>query len=237
LAEALLLGLRFGGESFRVTFEAFSPFYYLNAIVEIGYCRNLREESKSIEQLRPKLTFLGIPGAHEHKARRVTYRNAFTFDDIAPARRRIQQHIDQMVLEKVNFVDVEESAVRFREQAGLERLHPFNESALDIKSAAHSIFCCAERQIDYRNRSARSAQSFTPSQSVRASVTQVGRSRRVATEEAALHFCDRRQKVGKRSHGSGLAGASVTHDDDAANVRIDCAQGQRKFHLLLSDNG
>ena len=49
-------------------------------------------------------------------------RHALTLDDVDPERRGVEQHVDEVVVEQVDLVDVEDPAVRYGEQARLERL-------------------------------------------------------------------------------------------------------------------
>ena len=74
------------------------------------------------------------------------------FDDILPRRRDVEQQIDDMVLEQIDFVDIKEAAVRPRQQPRLERLDPGAERAFEVERADNAILGRAERQIDERHR-------------------------------------------------------------------------------------
>lgn len=50
-----------------------------------------------------------------------------------------------MVLEQVNFVDVEKSTVSRCEESGRERLYAINQCALDVDRSDDSILGSAER--------------------------------------------------------------------------------------------
>jgi len=57
-------------------------------------------------------------------------------DDVLAGRGNVEQQVDQMVLEQVDLVDVQESAVGPCEQARLEDLLAVGERALEVKCAA-----------------------------------------------------------------------------------------------------
>jgi len=78
--------------------------------------------------------------------------NAFALDYVAARRRRVKQYIHDVIVEQIDFVDVEETAIGASKQSGLERLDSLNERAFYVERSAHPIFGCPEREIDNRNR-------------------------------------------------------------------------------------
>ena len=82
----------------------------------------------------------------------MTNAQALSFDDVDPARRHIEQQIDEMIFEQIHFIDVEKTPVGSSEQTGGEGLHAIHQGALDIHRSDDTIFCGAEWQIDDGHR-------------------------------------------------------------------------------------
>ena len=51
-------------------------------------------------------------------------RHPFALDHVDAHRRRVQQHVDQVIVEEVDLVDVEDVAIRLGKHARLEPLRP-----------------------------------------------------------------------------------------------------------------
>ena len=82
----------------------------------------------------------------------MTHAQPLALDHVLARRRDIEQHVDQVVLQQVDLVDVEEAAVGAREQSGLEHLLAVGKSALQIQGSDDAVLGRAERQIDHRHR-------------------------------------------------------------------------------------
>src|SRR5687768_10342733 len=78
----------------------------------------------------------------------MSHRDSFALDDVDTTCRDVEQQIDEMIFEQIDFIDIEESVVRAREQSGLEATSAVNERILDIDRAGNTIFSRAERKID-----------------------------------------------------------------------------------------
>src|ERR1044072_7591864 len=89
-------------------------------LVEVADAFDIDAQAETIEELRPKLAFFRVHGADEDESRWMRYRHAFTLDGVDAHRRGIKQHVDDVVVQKVDLVDVEDVAVRLREHAWLE---------------------------------------------------------------------------------------------------------------------
>jgi hypothetical protein len=59
---------------------------------------------------------------------------------------------------------------------------------------------------------------------------------RIAVIRTAGDDVDLRQQVCEGAHRRRLPGATMAHDQDTADERIDDVQQQREFHLLLPDD-
>jgi hypothetical protein len=231
----LLIGHR-GLKGFGVIIEALASFDYFDTLIEIRNRRDLSVESETIEKLRPQFTFFGIARAYEHEPSGMAGGNAFAFDYVTARRRRVKQDIYDMIVEQINFVDVEEAAIGAGQQSGLECLHSFNERALDVQGSAHPIFGCPKWEIDNRNRAAHTVQLTVARQLDGAVLAQLVHSIGVAAVVAALNFVDWGKQIGQRANGGRLPRSAMTHNNDATDVRVNDAQQQREFHLLLTDD-
>src|SRR5271157_4406265 len=58
-----------------------------------------------------------------------------------------------MILEEVHFINVQEAAVRPREQTRIEGFFPVHQGAFEVECANHAVFGRAKREIDDGNRS------------------------------------------------------------------------------------
>ena len=74
--------------------------------------------------------------------------DALALDAVSSGRGHVEQQIDEVVFEKVNFVYVEEAAVGAREQSRLESLDALSERAREVDGSAHAVFRSAEREFD-----------------------------------------------------------------------------------------
>ena len=66
----------------------------------------------------------------------------------AAHRRRIQQYVDQMVVQQVHLVDVEHSTVRACQQSRRERVFAVAQHPLQIQRPDHTVFGGPDRQFD-----------------------------------------------------------------------------------------
>ena len=93
----------------------------LDALVEVGRRRDVDAQPEAVEQLWAQLALLGVHRADEHEAGRVAVRDAVALDDVLAGDGDVEQHVDEVVGEQVDLVDVEDAAVGGGEQAGPER--------------------------------------------------------------------------------------------------------------------
>ena len=67
-------------------------------------------------------------------------RDAFALDDVDPRGRDVQQGIDQVIRQQIHLIDIENAAVRRRQQARLEAIGAVLQGGLDVDSAEHTVF-------------------------------------------------------------------------------------------------
>src|SRR5690606_5120894 len=74
-------------------------------------------------------------------------RDAFTLDHIDAHGSRVEQDIDNMVIQQVDFVNVEQPAVGSRKHARFEMAFAFLDGAFDVECAHNAIFGGGDGQI------------------------------------------------------------------------------------------
>ena len=60
---------------------------------------HLYGQAKPVQQLRPQVALFRVHSAHQNKLGGVTYRHTFALNVVPAHGRRIQQHVDQVVIE------------------------------------------------------------------------------------------------------------------------------------------
>src|SRR5262249_51369186 len=107
-----------------------------------------------------------------------------------------------MVIEKVDFVDVQETSIGTRQQPGFKRLHSIDQRAFDIERSANAIFGSAQRKIDDPNLRSNRNQTLIARQSSRTLEAQLLSTIGIAAVYAVLYTLQRRQEIGERANGS-----------------------------------
>ena len=77
---------------------------------------------------------------------------ALALDNVLARGRHIEQEVDDVIFEQIDFVDVQKTAVRARQQPRLEGLLAMRQRFFDIERTDDAVFRYAERQIDNRYR-------------------------------------------------------------------------------------
>ena len=117
-----------------------------------GDTADLNDQAKAVEQLRAQLAFFGVHRADQDEAGRVRNADAFALDGVDAHRSRVKQHIDQMIVEQVDLVDIQEAAIGLRQQARLEAPLALGQGVLQVERADHPILRGGHRQLDQRRR-------------------------------------------------------------------------------------
>ncbi len=231
-AQRIRVGLPVGNEARRVGLERQAPAHHLGPDGGIARGGHLHHHAEAVQQLRAQVALFEVHGAEQRDARGVAHRQALALDRVVPHGRHIEQHVDQVVGQQVDLVDIQQATVRRGQQARLECLAAVLERALDVEVAEHAVFGGAQRQVDEGHRRA----------GVRGGAGAAGlafgqRRVRCAVEGAAGHPRDGRQHVGQAARGGALGGALVAADQHAAQGRVDRAQQQGALELFLADDG
>ncbi|GAA3106395.1 hypothetical protein GCM10017687_17700 [Streptomyces echinatus] len=227
----LLLGPP-GRERGRVVVVRQPAAHHLDPLLGLPRGRDLHGQPEPVQQLRAQLALLGVHGAHEQEAGRMPHRDALALDVRGTHRRRVQQQVDQVVVEEVDLVDVQDPAVRVGQQARLERLHALGERPLDVERADQPVLGGADGQLDHPRGPLAAAAGLV--RSVRAGRVGGGR---VAREPAAWHHGHLGQQRRKGAHGRRLGGALLAPHQHTADRRRHGVQQQREPQVVLTDDG
>ncbi len=148
-----LFGIRvLSSESLRVRVERQSSPHDLGALCRVPRCGNLDGQTEAVEQLGPQLALLGIHRPDEHELRRVGDRYAVALHADGPHGGRVEQEIDEMVVQQVDFVDVQDPAMRICQQTRLEVDGAVAQRLLEIDRTCDAILRRADGQLDQSHR-------------------------------------------------------------------------------------
>ena len=163
--------------------------------------------------------------------------DAFAFDDVDAHGRAVEQQVDDVVIEQVNFVDVEDAAVGGGEDARLEMAFAALDGFLDVQRADDTIFGGADGQVHERRGAVFGRELAGLGEPLLAFVAEQVGPIRIAAEAAALYDLDVREQRSQRACGGGFGGAAFAADEYAADLGIDRVQNKGAFHPFLADDG
>ena len=86
--------------------------------------------------------------------------NAFTFHDVNTHGSRIEQHVHDVIVEQIYFVDIKQSAVGIGKHACLEMALAFLDGLFDIQRTDNAVFRGRDRQVYERCGPAVKGQGF-----------------------------------------------------------------------------
>ena len=223
------------GEGLGIGVEPVASLHDLDPDRDLGRCGDLDRQPEAIEELRPEFALFGVAAADEDETGRMAKAQAFPLDDILARSRHIEQQVDDMVLEEIDFVDVEKSAVGAGQETRLESGFAGHQGAFEVECTGDAIFRGTERQVDHGNGAPALLQwagqaGFAAFVAARVAI------RRIATVAATIDDDDLRQDGGESPDGGRLARAAVAQHQNAADTRIDRRHRQRQLHLVLADD-
>ena len=111
---------------------------------------HIDRQPEPVQQLRTQFALFGIHGADQHEAGLVAVRYAVTLDMHPAHRRGVEQHVDEVVMQKVDLVDVEHPAVGTGQQSRREGVFPVAQDLLQVQRSDHAVLGGADRQFDQR---------------------------------------------------------------------------------------
>ena len=216
------------GERHGVGLVGQPPADDLGADLGVGRRAHLDGESEAVEQLRAQLALLGVHRPDEQEAGVVAYRDGVALDVADPHRGGVEEDVDEMVGQQVDLVDVQDAAMRARQQAGFEG--PFAcQRAPEVQRADEPVDRRADRQLHQRRGPWRDLD-----RAVHATVgREVAGSEAEGLVDGRRH---RREQRRQRAHGGRLRRPALAAHEHAADLRADGVDEQRLEQRLLADD-
>ena len=220
-----------GYETRRVGFEGEPAAYHLGPFGPILTGRDLYRQPEPVQQLRAELAFLRVHGADQQETRGVPDRDALALHVVHAQRGRVEQQVDQVVVEQVDLVHVEHAAVRRGQQPGLEGGRARGQHALDVQRAGQPVLGGSDRELGQRDR-AQLGWCFAVGAGRAGGVGRGG----IAGVRAAGNHRHRRQQRGQPADHGRLRGALLAADQDPADGRGHRVEQQRQLQVRHPDD-
>ena len=220
------------GERLRIVLEREPAAHHLHPGVHVPRRPHLDREAEPVEKLRSQLALLRVHRAHQQEPRRVRHRHAVALDVRATHRGRVEQQVDEVVVQEVDLVDVEHAPVGVGEQPGLVGPHPFGQRALQVQRPDEPVLGRPDRQLHEPSRACpdRSTGAVRP---VRAGGVGIGR---VATEPASRHHHQLGQERRERADRRRLRGALLPAHQHPAHPGVHRVEQQREPQVVMADD-
>ncbi len=151
------------GEAGGVGVEGEAPAHRLGSLGGVGAGGHVDGQPEAVEQLGAQLALLGVHGADEDEAGRVLVGDALALHPVDPGGGHVEQHVDQMVGQQVDLVDVEHAAVGASQQPRLEAPALAGQGGAQVERADQAVLAGAQRQLRER-RLARQQHGQPPGQ-------------------------------------------------------------------------
>ncbi len=228
---ALLVGPP-GGERGRIVVVREPSPHHLHPQIGLPGGGDLDGQPEAVEQLRAQLPFFGVHRPDEQEARGMPYGDAFALDVRGTHGGGVEQQVDQVVVEQVDLVDVQDAAMRVREEPRLEGLHALGERPLDVERPDEPVLGRADRQLHGPRRPRHAGPGL---------VGTVG-TRRIggagsAGEPAAGDDGHLGHERGQRADRGGLGGALLAAHEDATHGGAHRVEQQSEPEIVLPDDG
>ena len=210
--------------------------HHLGARPRVTRRGRLDGQPEPVQELRAQLPFFRVHGADQQEPGGVPHRHAVPLHVADAQRRRVEEQVDQVVVQQVDLVHVQHAAVRRGQQPWLVRLDPLGQRPLDVQRAEQPVLAGPHGQLDQpgrpgpRPRSSRGAGLVRAVRAVRVGV------RGVAGEPAARHHVHVREDRGQRAHHRRLRGALLAPDQHAADGRGHGVEHERQPQLVHADH-
>ena len=136
------------GESGGIGLERHPLPDHLHAHVDIARGVHVDGQPEPVQQLRAQFALFGIHGADEHETRVVAVRYPVALDVHPPHRGGVEQHVDQVVVQQIDLVDIEHAAVRAGQQTRRECVLAVAQHLLQVQRTDDAVLGRADRQLD-----------------------------------------------------------------------------------------
>ncbi len=157
--------------------------------------------------------------------------------DVDPHRRRVEQQVDDVIVQQVDLVHVEDAPVGRCEHAWIELPLPLLDGALDIQRAHDAVLRRADGEVDEARAMAGAGQLLAGL----GPLATLGAPRRrlvwIAAKVAVGDHLDLGQQGGQRAGGGRFGRAALATDEHPADLGVDGVQYQRALQALLSNDG
>ena len=131
-------------ERFRVILEGLPTLDDLRPLADVADPLHVDAEAETIEQLGAQLPLLRVHRPDQDEARRVRDGDALALDGVGPHRRRVEEDVDDVVVEQVDLVHVQDVPVGVGENSRLEFLLALLDGRLDVDGADDAVL----RRVD-----------------------------------------------------------------------------------------
>ena len=195
---------------------------------------HFHRQAEAVQELGAQVPFLRIHSADEHKLGGVAYRDALALHIVAAHRGGVQQHIHQVVVEQVDFVNVEDAPMGGGNQPRFKVFGARFDSLFNVQSADQAILGGSHRQVhDAYLAGCGSAAASGLTAPVADLLGRAGG----AAVGAARHNRHFGQQGGQGAHRCAFSRAFLAAHQDAADTGVDGVEQQRPFHRRLPHNG
>ena len=207
------------------------PAYDVGPLGRVAGRRHLDGQPEPVEQLRPQLALLRVHRPDQQEPRGVPHRHPLALHVGGAERGRVEQQVDEVVVQQVDLVDVQHASVRRGEQPRLVRRHAAGQGPLEVERAGQPVLGRPDRQLHEPRRAG-------AGRAVRGEVraAAVGRAG-IAGEPAAVQHGDRGQQRRQRAYDGRLRGALLATYEDPADGRRDGVDDQREAQVGQAHDG
>ena len=157
--------------------------------------------------------------------------HAVAFDPVDPARGRVEQHVDEVIVEEVDLVDVEDPPVRPCEQTGIERVFAV-ERLGDRQRPDDAIAGRPQRERDQRHRPLRCRWILARAAVLALGGGIVGRTAVHTVRDGRLGG----EMLRQRPHCGGFRGALLAPNQQAIERVVRRDRQQRLLEVVLPDD-
>ncbi len=187
---------------------------HLGPLGWIGVSPHLDGDPEAVEELRAKLSLLGVHRPDEDEPRCVLDAHTLPLDAVDPERRGVEEDVDDVITQQVRLVEVQDAAVGGRQQPRLEHPTTVGQRAFEIEGARHTVTCRTNGQLDERYLAADGSRAV-----VRPGRAAGVRPTRIAVERAPVDHVDLRKEAGQAADRRRLRRPLLAPDQDAAHRR------------------
>ena len=146
----------------------------------------------------------------------------------------VNQQVNQMVFQQIDFVDIQKATVRARQQPGLKGFDTLGQRTFQIKRTDDPVFGSTQRQVNHRHCNLVLRQGLLrmgpQCGAIGTRVVGPGRIATVAATDDRIHLGKQRCQC---SNGRGFARATVTENQYAAHAGVDGRHQNGKLHFVL----